>query len=143
MAKELRSKVRVLPLDLTNGDSVKEYEELLKSESPEVAVLINASGYGKFGAFCDMPLDDQLGMVDLNVKSLVAMTYATLPFMKEGGRVFQIDSLSAFQPVPYIGVYGATKAFVLRLYQSGERRDQEQGHTHDGGVSRLGEDRVF
>ena len=107
LAKELRSKVRVLPLDLTNGDSVKE------SESPEVAVLINASGYGKFGAFCDMPLDDQLGMVDLNVKSLVAMTYATLPFMKEGGRVFQIDSLSAFQPVPYIGVYGATKAFVL------------------------------
>lgn len=113
LAKELRSKVRVLPLDLTNGDSVKEYEKLLKSESPEVAVLINASGYGKFGAFCDMPLDDQLGMVDLNVKSLVAMTYATLPFMKEGGRVFQIDSLSAFQPVPYIGVYGATKAFVL------------------------------
>ena len=113
LAKELRSKVRVLPLDLTNGDSVKEYEELLKSESPEVAVLINASGYGKFGAFCDMPLDEQLGMVDLNVKSLVAMTYATLPFMKEGGRVFQIDSLSAFQPVPYIGVYGATKAFVL------------------------------
>jgi short-subunit dehydrogenase len=33
--------------------------------------------------------------------------------MKEGGRIYQIDSLSSFQPVPYIGVYGATKAFVL------------------------------
>jgi short-subunit dehydrogenase len=41
------------------------------------------------------------------------MTYLTLPYMKEGGRIYQIDSLSSFQPVPYIGVYGATKAFVL------------------------------
>ena len=52
-------------------------------------------------------------MVDLNVNALVAITYATLPYMTRGGEIYQIGSLSSFQPVPYINVYGATKAFVL------------------------------
>ena len=41
------------------------------------------------------------------------MTYLTLPYMRAGGEIYQLDSLSSFQPVPYITVYGATKAFVL------------------------------
>jgi short-subunit dehydrogenase len=54
-----------------------------------------------------------MGMIDLNAKALTAMTYVTLPYLKRGSRVYQIGSLSSFQPVPYIGVYGATKAYVL------------------------------
>ena len=113
LATELGTKTRCLALDLSQKESLDEYAALLASEKPEVAVLVNGSGFGKFGAFCDLPLSDQLDMIDLNDKALVAMTYLTLPFMKEGGRIYQIDSLSSFQPVPYIGVYGATKAFVL------------------------------
>ena len=52
-------------------------------------------------------------MIDLNCKALMAMTYITLEYMKEGSRVYQLGSLSSFQPVPYITTYGATKAFVL------------------------------
>ena len=52
-------------------------------------------------------------MIDLNAKACVGMTYVTLPYLKEGSEVYQVDSLSSFQPVPYINVYGATKAFVL------------------------------
>ena len=74
---------------------------------------MNGSGFGKFGTFTEMPLDDQLAMIDLNDKALVAITHLTLPYMSEGGQIYQIDSLSSFQPVPYINVYGATKAFVL------------------------------
>ncbi len=113
LAKALSTKTRCIALDLTQKECLDEYAALLERESPKVAVLVNGSGYGKFGAFCDIPLDEQLGMIDLNDKALVAMTYLTLPYMKEGGRIYQIDSLSSFQPVPYIGVYGATKAFVL------------------------------
>jgi len=113
LADELTTKTRCLALDLTDKESLEEYKALLERESPEVAVLVNGSGFGKFGAFCDLSLEDQLDMIDLNDKALVAMTYLTLPFMKKGGRIYQIDSLSSFQPVPYIGVYGATKAFVL------------------------------
>lgn len=110
---ELGDHIRPISLDLQNEAGWNEYRRLLEEEKPDVAVLVNASGYGKFAAFVDIPLEDQLGMIDLNAKSLTAMTYITLPYMKRGAQIYQIDSLSSFQPVPYIGVYGATKAYVL------------------------------
>ena len=113
LKNELTTRTRCISLDLSDKASLESYAALLESEKPEVAVLVNGSGFGKFGAFCDIPLDEQMNMIDLNTKALVAMTYMTLPYMKEGGKIYQIDSLSSFQPVPYIGVYGATKAFVL------------------------------
>ncbi len=113
LAAVLGTKTRCLALDLSKQECLDEYAALLASEKPQVAVLVNGSGFGKFGAFCDLSLDEQLNMIDLNDKALVAMTYLTIPFMQKGSRIYQIDSLSSFQPVPYIGVYGATKAFVL------------------------------
>ena len=113
LAKDAKNKIRAVPLDLMKRESFDEYKALLEAEKPDVAVLVNGSGFGRFGAFTDIDLDTQLDMIELNDKALVAMTYLTLPYMKNGGRVYQIDSLSSFQPVPYIGVYGATKAFVL------------------------------
>lgn len=113
LCAECKNKIRPIALDLMNKESFDEYEALLKNENPDVAVLVNGSGFGRFGAFEDIDLKTQLDMIDLNDKALVAMTYLTLPYMKNGGKIYQIDSLSSFQPVPYIGVYGATKAFVL------------------------------
>ena len=107
------TKIRPISLDLTDPESIIKYKSLLESEKPHVAILVNASGFGKFGTFTDMDLDTMMNMIDLNDKAYVAMTYVTLPYMKEGGEIYQLDSLSSFQPVPYIGVYGATKAFVL------------------------------
>lgn len=110
---EVKARVRPICLDLSLRESFDEYAALLEAEQPDVQVLVNGSGFGKFGTFTEMELDAQLSMIDLNDKALVAMTYLTLPYMKEGGQIYQIDSLSSFQPVPYINVYGATKAFVL------------------------------
>ena len=109
----VRSKVRAIPLDLGKPESIDTYKALLEEHKPEVAVLVNAAGFGKFGDFDAIPLDDDLRMIDLNCKSLVAMTRLTLPYMQAGSHILQLDSLSAFQPVPYITTYGATKAFVL------------------------------
>lgn len=113
LAEEMKTPVRAIALDLSRAESLDEYKALLETERPDVAVLVNGSGFGRFGAFTDIDLDTQLEMIDLNEKALVGMTYLTLPYMKEGGRIYQICSLSSFQPVPYIGVYGATKSFVL------------------------------
>ena len=107
------TKIRPLALDLTLPESLEAYRALLEAEKPEVAVLVNASGFGKFGTFESMDLAQMLNMIDLNDRAYVAMTHLTLPYMREGGQIYQLDSLSAFQPVPYITVYGATKAFVL------------------------------
>ena len=106
-------RVRPLAMDLTREDSLAECKTLLAAENPDVSVLVNASGFGKFGVFEDIELSEQLNMIDLNDKAYVAMTYLTLPYMRAGGEIYQLDSLSSFQPVPYITVYGATKAFVL------------------------------
>ena len=109
----LKAKIRPLPLDLTCVKAIEEYENLLKAENPQVAVLVNASGFGKFKASCEVPIEDQYGMIDLNVRALTGMTHATLPFMTAGSEIYQFGSASSFQPVPYINVYAASKAYVL------------------------------
>ena len=115
--EELRSvvscNIRSIALDLTVPDSFEIYKTMLTKEAPDVAVLVNCSGFGKFGIYEDIPLEESLNMIDLNCKALVSMTELTLPYMKEGAKIAQLDSLSSFQPVPYLNVYGATKAFVL------------------------------
>ena len=105
--------IRAVELDLSVNESIEQYGKLLDEEKPEVCALVNAAGFGKFGKFEDIPLEEQMNMIDLNCKALMAITYLTLPYMPEGSRVYQLGSLSAFQPVPYIATYGATKAFVL------------------------------
>ena len=105
--------VRPVVLDLGKETSFREFAALLEEEKPEIELLVNAAGFGKFGDFEAIPLEDDLGMIDLNCKALVAMTRLCLPYMHKGSHILQLDSLSAFQPVPYITTYGATKAFVL------------------------------
>ena len=105
--------VRPIPLDLCKEESYEAFAKLLEEEKPDIKLLVNAAGFGKFGAFEKVPMVDDYRMIDLNCKALVAMTRLCIPYMKAGSHVLQLDSLSAFQPVPYIATYGATKAFVL------------------------------
>ena len=105
--------LRVIPLDLCNFESFDSYKALLEQEKPNVKLLVNAAGFGKFGDFQNIPLEEDCRMIDLNCRALVAMTRLTLPYMERGSHILQLDSLSAFQPVPYIATYGATKSFVL------------------------------
>ena len=105
--------VRPVPLDLCDSASFARLAALLEQEKPEVKLLVNAAGFGKFGRFDKIPMAEECCMIDLNCKALVAMTRVVLPYMHAGSHILQLDSLSAFQPVPYITTYGATKSFVL------------------------------
>ena len=110
---QVATPVRPVVLDLLDPKSFEAYAALLEEEKPNVKLLVNAAGFGKFGKFENISLEDDCRMIDLNSKALVIMTRLTLPYMQPGSHVLQLDSLSAFQPVPYITTYGATKAFVL------------------------------
>ncbi len=110
---ECKTPIVPISLDLSSLESFERYRALLKEKSPDVKVLINCSGFGKFGTYMDIETETACDMIDLNCKALVRMTEYTLPYMGKGAHILQLDSLSSFQPVPYIGVYGATKAFVL------------------------------
>ena len=113
LSAETAIPVRPIVLDLGQASAFQTLAAMLKEEKPEVELLVNAAGFGKFGDFDGIPLEDDLNMIDLNCKALVAMTRLCLPYMHRGSHILQLDSLSAFQPVPYITTYGATKAFVL------------------------------
>ena len=113
LKQDMQTPVRPIPLDLCDSESFSRLGALLEAEKPDVKLLVNAAGFGKFGDFDDIPVEEELRMIDLNCKALVMMTRLVLPYMAAGSHVLQLDSLSAFQPVPYITTYGATKAFVL------------------------------
>lgn len=113
LTSETGKVIRPIELDLSVKEKLEEYGKLLDEAQPEVVALVNAAGFGKFGKFEDIPLEEQLNMIDLNCKALMAVTYLTLPYMPAGSHVYQVGSLSAFQPVPYITTYAATKAFVM------------------------------
>ncbi len=66
-------------------------------------------------------------MIDLNCKALVAVTRLVLPYMRAGSHILQLDSLSAFQPVPYLTTYGATKSFVLSYSRAMNRELKPSG----------------
>ena len=105
--------VRPIALDLLDPESFAKLEAMLQEEKPVISLLVNAAGFGKFGAYHKVSLADESRMIDLNCKALVLMTRLCIPYMAKPGHILQLDSLSAFQPVPYITTYGATKAFVL------------------------------
>ena len=105
--------IRPIVLDLCDSNSFSAMEALLAEEKPNVKLLVNAAGFGKFGGFQKVSLEDDCKMIDLNCKALVMTTRLVVPYMAPGSHILQLDSLSAFQPVPYITTYGATKAFVL------------------------------
>ncbi len=118
---EVSVPVRPIPLDLCNSESFSALKELLQAEKPDIRLLVNAAGFGKFGNFWQVPLEEDCRMIDLNCKALVAVTRVCLPFMKRGSHILQLDSLSAFQPVPYLTTYAATKSFVLSYTRSANR----------------------
>lgn len=113
LAAQVPVSVRPICLDLTDPAAFAHYARLLEAAKPEVGLLANIAGFGRFGRYDQITLEDSMRMIDLNCKALVTMTTLTLPYMKRGAKILNLDSLSAFQPVPYINVYGSTKAFVL------------------------------
>ena len=127
LASQCAVPVRPVVLDLCADKDIARYKALLEAERPQIKLLVNAAGFGKFGSFENIPLEDEQRMIDLNCKALVTMTRLSLPYMHSGSHILQLDSLSAFQPVPYITTYGATKAFVLSYSRAMNRELRKDG----------------
>ena len=110
-----KAKIRPLALDLMCRESFDVYKGLLEECKPEIQVLVNGAGFGLFGEFMEMDLDKQLDIIELNTKALTAMCYLSIPYMSEGSHLVNLASNSSWQPVPYINVYGSSKAYVLNF----------------------------
>ena len=112
LAAELGDKVKPYPADLSSIDAIKSFGEQMLSEDINVSILVNNAGYAKFGSYGDIDVDETVNMIDLNVNGVVAMALVCLPYMNKGAQMINIASQASFQPLPYLNVYAATKAFV-------------------------------
>lgn len=112
--------VLAVPLDLARAGAEDALAERLTAEDIEVDLLVNNAGVGHTGHFRQEPPERLLAMVDLNVRAVVALTRRFLPPMVErrSGAIVNVVSMSAFQPVPFLATYAATKAFVLSLTEA-------------------------
>ena len=119
--------VRPVVLDLLEKESFDKSRAILEAEQPDIRLLVNAAGFGKFGAYHKTSIEEDCRMIDLNCKALLVMTRLCIPYMQPGSHILELDSLSAFQPVPYITTYGATKAFVLSYSRAMNRELKEKG----------------
>jgi uncharacterized protein len=104
--------VEVMPLDLSDPAARGKLADRLRNEP--IAGLCNSAGFGTSGVFYELPVERESEEVTLNALVLMELTHAALPGMVErgAGAVMNIASIAAFQPLPYMAVYSATKAFV-------------------------------
>lgn len=113
LKSECRTAVRPIPLDLLEDASLAAYRRMLEQLRPRVQLLVNAAGFGLFGTFTEMDLNAQLDSIRLNAGALTGMCHITIPHMPQGSAILNLASNSSWQPVPYINVYGASKAYVM------------------------------
>ena len=113
-------KVLVVALDLTAESAIPTLETEIKNQGLKIDLLINNAGFGTSGEFETEDLARVFSEIDLNVKALVGLTHSLIHGMLERreGAVINVASTAAFQPVPTMAVYGATKAFVLSFSEA-------------------------
>jgi len=107
--------VEIIASDLGQRDAPAAIMRELETRGLKVDYLVNNAGFGTSGRFDRLPLERELEEIALNVTSLVALTRLLLPAMVErrDGTIINVASTAAFQAVPYMSTYAATKAFVL------------------------------
>jgi short-subunit dehydrogenase len=107
-------------MDLTERDAPARLYEETERRGLNVEMLINNAGFGSMGDFMAQDMERELNMIDLNVRALVELTYRYLRGMRERGRgaIINVASTAAFQPVPFMATYAATKAFVLSFSEA-------------------------
>ena len=107
-------------MDLTEPDAAVRLLDETRKRGLEIEMLINNAGFGSMGDFAKLDLATELEIIDLNVKSLVELTYRFLAPMRERrqGTIINVASTAAFQGVPFMATYAATKAFVLSFSEA-------------------------
>ncbi|RVE86433.1 SDR family NAD(P)-dependent oxidoreductase [Sinorhizobium meliloti] len=117
-----------VPLDFLADDAALGLEDFLSANGLFCDVLVNSAGYGLRGGATVLPLDEQLGLVDLNIGALTELTLRLLPGMvaRRRGGVINLGSVASFTPGPYMALYYASKGFVRSF---SEALHQELRHT--------------
>src|SRR5712691_10743911 len=111
---------RSIALDLASPIAPQFLFDQLQREGIPIDILVNNAGYGRFGEFAELPLEESLGQIQLNVLALTALTRLFVGPMLErhAGKIMNVASTAGFQPGPLMAVYYATKAYVISFSEA-------------------------
>ncbi len=129
LQKELKTKVKIITLDLSITSNVYKLYELTKNE--DIDILINNAGFGLFGLFNETDLDTELKMIDLNIKTYHILTKLFLQDMlkKDQGYILNVCSSAGFMAGPKMSTYYASKNYVTKLTMAiNEELRKEKSH---------------
>lgn len=124
LAQECKGKynieVTVLPHNLSVPGAGIALAEKIKELGITVDALINNAGFGDYGNFAHSDLKKGIDMVQLNVVNLTELTliYSKEMVQRNEGEILNVASTAAFQPLPKMGIYAATKSYVLHLTEA-------------------------
>lgn len=105
------NKIIIIPKDLTKLSEIYDIQKKLIKENPTISYLVNNAGIAKMGLYSDFEIDEIQNTIQLNCNVIVALCTLCIPYMKKGSKILNISSASSFQPLPYLNLYSATKAF--------------------------------
>ena len=108
----------------------KQIQNRLENQQPDIRMLVNAAGFGKFGTVEEIALSEcsaQTDMIDVNCRALTKMVEICLPYFSKGSRIINLASAAAFCPQSGFAVYAATKAYVLSFSRALHAELKEKG----------------
>lgn len=120
LERDFGAHVTTLTRDLSEKGAAQGLCDELDRKGIEIDYLVNNAGFGLFGKFVDLPLDEELAMVELNCSALTVLCKRMIKGMVERnqGRILNVASTAAFQPGPLMAVYYASKSYVLSLSEA-------------------------
>jgi NAD(P)-dependent dehydrogenase (short-subunit alcohol dehydrogenase family) len=127
----LTPNVEMLALDVRDDESVAACLQAVISKEGRLDVLVNNAGYELAGAFEEVSLDEAKAQFETNFFGVIRMIKAVLPLMRRQGhgQIINISSLSGLSPIPFMGIYSASK-FALEGYTEALRVEVKPFHIH-------------
>ena len=117
---QFKVNTQVIVADLSDPKAPQKIHSAATKKGQAVGILINNAGFGTRGHFHTLQADKEHSEIMVNVAAMVSLTHLFLPSMvrKKDGIIVNVASGASFQPLPFMAVYGATKAFVLSLSEA-------------------------
>ena len=113
-------KAEVIAKDLTEPGATQAVFDEVTQKGITIDLLVNNAGFGDYGLFIERDLEKQVKMIQLNTIALVELSHLFLKPMtqRRSGSIINVASIAGFQPIPYMSIYSATKAFVLHFSEA-------------------------
>jgi short-subunit dehydrogenase len=133
LAQQLQEKysiqAEVIAKDLTEPGATQAVFDEVTQKGITIDLLINNAGFGDYGLFAERDLQKQVKMIQLNITALVELSHLFLTPMRQrrSGSIINVASIAAYQPIPYLSIYSATKAFVLHFSEALWEENKDAG----------------